>query len=780
MPWNNFFVYSLGATTREGHLQSEMLRTAIKQHDGREAYHCAFDLEPREDFKDYVGAATPALGYAWVDFDAKPGVYTVEDAHTDAKAFTQFLGVQDVFTCYSGSKGFHVGVPFSYFGLATDNHTCRHLHSLALQLKAQFKTLDTTIYNPGRKFRVLGSKHPKTGLYKRHVELHLPLPEIKQLASSRGPLDIPVPADNGVLSQLKLQPVAVPARKKSADKEWEPPSGEGALKHCGFLQHARDNAATLAEPPWYAMISVVSRFANGRQQCHAMSARHPGYSAPSCNDKINQALSEAGPATCAQIDTLWDGCKACPLYGKIHSPVNIPSDEEKKKFKEYPVAQALIEKAQGNLIRQDKSIFRYSDGFWKEMTPTEIDSFKQKIMLFYNGAVTSKQVDSTFKTFFRALPPVPSEINLFDPQPFCVNFQNGTLHIRQSKDFEYSTEFLPHKREDWLNTVLPFDYDEKNTEKNTPFLEMLDRVFQGDDDREEKIRAVRQMFGACLIPTFPRLFFLFGPTGCGKSTVLQVAAKFVSDANISSVDPSNFHGFGMENMIGKLVNVVTDVETKKPISDSQIKMIIDRRKVQIQRKGITNILGMLPAVHLFGGNKIPPTLEGELGAHARRWTFIQFKHVQTHGLYNKEFHHWVFDQSPMGVLNFALEGLRDLLAQRGHYLVPESGKAKMKEWQSQEDVVEHFLEDARNGDIVEHIAGSPLLILKVGSKLKINRVNLFEFFEKWATQSGHHFTPMSRQKFNSALIEKKFGMHPSDGVRYVLGIGLVTPEETDF
>ena len=44
MKWINFFNRSLQARGTEDFLPSEDLRSAIMNHDGREAYHSAFDL----------------------------------------------------------------------------------------------------------------------------------------------------------------------------------------------------------------------------------------------------------------------------------------------------------------------------------------------------------------------------------------------------------------------------------------------------------------------------------------------------------------------------------------------------------------------------------------------------------------------------------------------------------------------------------------------------------------------------------------------------------------
>lgn len=807
MLWTNYFVTSLSATGDTGLVPAENLRRYIEEHNGSEAYTCAFDLN-HEELKineqgkkttvKYDGIFRPALDHVWMDFDSHDGGGL---AASDARAFVSWLSIPDYVACYSGSKGFHVGVPFQYFGLEPSKDLGARLNRLAQFLKRTYPTLDTTVFNANRKFRALGSLHPKTGRYKIAIDANdfkaISLEEIKILAKTRGSLTIPIPEQRfplpALVEALRLSSpleVAKTRAKANMDKEWTAPSGEAAFAKCGFLKFAKESPAQVNEPQWYAALSIVSRFQDGRKQCHGISHGHPGYSVSECNAKIDQAESESAPRTCANISTLWDGCSACPLNGKIASPVNILTDEESKDLKagrESEVAKQLVLNSEGSLLRQDKSVFRYRDGHWKELTVTQIDSFKKGIMEIYRGKVRSKDIDSTYKTFFRELPPVPEDVNLFDPHPFCANFRNGTLHVRQSAEFTYSLEFLPHRKDDFLNAVIPFDYIPGSKEQNAPFLEMLERVFQGDVDKDEKIRAVRQMFGACLIPAFPRLFFLYGPSGSGKSTLMLIAKKFLSDKNISGVQPSKFKGFLMEPMIGKLANIVTDVDTKHPISDSEIKMIIDRTPIMIERKGITNVHGMLPAIHLFGGNAIPPTLEGSLGAHTRRWTFIGFNNIQTSDtLYNKEFHHWVFDQSPQGILNFALEGLNDLLERRGHYTTPTTGKEKMKEWQEQSDTVALFLEDIAQGEVFS-VEDTKRVVLRLDSAASISRAKLYEIYTSWGELSGHAkfstrsvAAPKVRTEFYNALQYKGFEFKKTHGDRKVQGIALGAGPESEF
>ncbi len=302
---------------------------------------------------------------------------------------------------------------------------------------------------------------------------------------------------------------------------------------------------------------------------------------------------------------------------------------------------------------------------------------------------------------------------------------------------------------------------------------MLDRLFQNDADSSEKIFAIKEMFGACLAPLFPHLFMLHGKEKSGKTTLIVIAQRLLDQKNISSIEPHDFTGFNMATMAGKLANIVTDIDTEKMISDANIKKIEDRIPITINRKFKDPLIAPLPAIHIFAGNGIPPTGDGNSKAHERRWTFIEFKSFQVTGNYDKNYAHTVFNSNPRGILNFALEGLNLLLGAGGHYTNPKSGKASVSEWMNTADEMQQFLDEIEQ---IEVKNGAQRYYV-FGEELFVNRVMLFNDFIEWAKSQGIKKT-FTRNWFYKRLRAKKFVMKPSDGTNYVYGIGTI--QESDI
>lgn len=443
-----------------------------------------------------------------------------------------------------------------------------------------------------------------------------------------------------------------------------------------------------------------------------------------------------------------------------------------------PRQQRIIEHAlnffAGRLMKQDRDLFYYVGTHWQLLTLMEHDKLKVMMQRICAGIADVKLVDAAYKLFIYHLPSPPPYVDFFVPHPFCVNFTNGTLHLLKSGR-GFKTEFRKHSHLDFLTHVLPYEFRAGDTETNTEFLGMLNRVFQGDEDKADKIRAVKQMFGACLLPAFPRLFMLHGKPGTGKSTVLNIAARLVHKDNLCSVPPSQWTGFNMEGMAMKLVNVDTDIPLNEPLSDDLIKKVIERKPFRIRRKGIKDLMAPIPAVHMFGGNDLPKTLDGASRAHSRRWTFVEFKAFVPSGNYDQFYWDFCFDQSPQGVLNFALEGLADLCASGGHFTNPVSGIEAIEEMQDRNDMVARFLKD-----VAEHEVPEKYRQWKVDPTARIERKEVWLGFIEWHAESFRREPGQGKSVFYNALRAKLGREIKSEGLYYFRGLGHVSEGTAPF
>lgn len=173
----------------------------------REAYLSAFcfgdafanHLNTTGSTKGYVGEC--GADWLWFDIDRDD----IDDATTDARRLAAGLVNRyeitgdDLLCFFSGSKGYHIGLPLSVCGSpmpsVSFHATCRRFaESIAAQSNV---AIDSGVYDRVRAFRAPNSRHPKTGRYKRNLTfdelLGLKASRIIELAETPEPFEIPEP-----------------------------------------------------------------------------------------------------------------------------------------------------------------------------------------------------------------------------------------------------------------------------------------------------------------------------------------------------------------------------------------------------------------------------------------------------------------------------------------------------------------------------------------------------------------------------------------------------------
>lgn len=99
---------------------------------------------------------------------------------------------------------------------------------------------------------------------------------------------------------------------------------ELTCRQCLFMEHCRDNAATLSEHDWYAMISNLAVFDGGRSRIHEYSSSYPNYSYEETERKIDQFFnSKTGPMSCTMIAKKGFQCPKLPEGCGCTSPAGL-------------------------------------------------------------------------------------------------------------------------------------------------------------------------------------------------------------------------------------------------------------------------------------------------------------------------------------------------------------------------------------------------------------------------------------------------------------------------
>jgi putative DNA primase/helicase len=176
-------------------------------------------------------------------------------------------------------------------------------------------------------------------------------------------------------------------------KEFPPASLESIVQGCAWLGHCRDDAAMLSEPEWYAMLGIVGRCVDGEQLAQEWSASYSGYTPEETTQKLEHALTAAGPRTCKDIRQVLGGeeyCRTCQHWGKVKSPIVLGMPRKKpqretKSAKNRPedvpssilaggIAEAWRDTMVFDLGRQAFMQYERNLGIFRELVDAEIDA----------------------------------------------------------------------------------------------------------------------------------------------------------------------------------------------------------------------------------------------------------------------------------------------------------------------------------------------------------------------------------------------------------------------
>ncbi len=171
----------------------------------REAYLSAFRFD--DDFRRHLDATSSTKNFhgvcwslwLWFDIDREDDL---DRALNDVRRLVAFIAEwyeldgDELLLFFSGSKGFHVGLPTSLWTPSPSvafHSTARRLAE-ALAERAGI-VIDVGVYGRIRAFRAPNSRHPKTGLHKRRLMfdelMGLWVDAIKRLAENAEAFDVP-------------------------------------------------------------------------------------------------------------------------------------------------------------------------------------------------------------------------------------------------------------------------------------------------------------------------------------------------------------------------------------------------------------------------------------------------------------------------------------------------------------------------------------------------------------------------------------------------------------
>lgn len=338
-----------------------------------------------------------------------------------------------------------------------------------------------------------------------------------------------------------------------------------------------------------------------------------------------------------------------------------------------------------------------------------------------SGAISLAQDQITDDTFF-------------DKPPAGMAFRNGFVKISPG-----SVELQPHSHDHRAVFSYPFDYVPWETQHTIQWHQFLKDAFLGDEDCDQKIEAIHEFVGACLLGVAPKLsrcLFLRGTEdgANAKSRLLFIIEKIMPPGSTSTISPKDMtNPCFLARLHGKLLNAVTELPQSSILETNIFKAVVTGDRVEARRL-YKDPFNFCPySGHIFAVNKLPP-VDDLTNAFWRRILIIAFnRSFQKDPKKDPNIADKILQSELSGIVSLMLQyGSKILESLDNHkeYTIPSSHYDELQKWTLKIDSVRAFIhEKCERCDAKDGMPGSAAL----------------DYYKVWALEEG--LKPVGRNEF---------------------------------
>lgn len=267
------------------------------------------------------------------------------------------------------------------------------------------------------------------------------------------------------------------------------------------------------------------------------------------------------------------------------------------------------------------------------------------------------------------------------------------LHTLETKEYE---------KDDIIFYYIPCNYPKK-TDKCPNFLKFLSQILvdQKKETNQELIRLVQEMFGYYFLTTQepPVAFFLVGEGANGKSTLLFVleqivgGQQFIMSNSLENLTTKDFH---VQELRFKRLNICSE-EQSKFIKPGNFKTMTEGTLMHAEIKFGDQISFRPRTKHVFASNQMP-SIENFDYASKRRVKIVPLyrkflPHETDKTLKTKDFKDSKFAPELAGIVGWAIEGAKRLMANNYDFSESKLVSDEMKEYESAVSSTVNFWRD---------------------------------------------------------------------------------------
>lgn len=476
------------------------------------------------------------------------------------------------------------------------------------------------------------------------------------------------------------------------------PDPVGVLEGCDFLKFVKSNQETISEPQWYAMLSIVGRLPDGGKLVHEFSKNHPDYHPDETDMKLEHALESAGPRTCENINSLWDGCKDCANWNNCKSPIMLRTEEfiatKETGFYEVTIdrngqvknrkpcyddlVKWYVEKNEYCTMNSSSIVHNFDGKKWVDVTVNDIHNFAETWFDPKPTTTLCKEFEAKLK-----------RTHLQEPDWFNVdgyiNFDNGVLDLETMTLGEHSSSF-------GFRYVLPFNYDPDATCPR--FDQFIEEITLKDKQLGD---VLLEFMGYSLVGADPSIgqkaLILHGEGSNGKSVFIEVLRSLAGKNNYSTLSMGSEIN-KLENryqLASKLFNISEETPTKAMMDSSIFKALVAGGEVQARKLYCDSYSMKNYAKIIMACNELPRTTDLSHGM-MRRLLIIPFQATFTEETKDVLLINTLKGELA-GIFNRAMEGYKRFLDNNKRFTESVAVTASVQRYQNDNDSIAAWMED---------------------------------------------------------------------------------------
>lgn len=407
----------------------------------------------------------------------------------------------------------------------------------------------------------------------------------------------------------------------------------------------------------------------------------------------------------------------------------------------------------GKVWIEDKNMTHIRSEYaqWTNILRSELDTQPDK-----RKQVQHLESASKMKSICSILTAVRKDLivgsSLFDQGHNLLNLQNGTLNLDTG-------ELLPHDRQHFITKILGFTYAPQATAP--VWIEFLNTIFYGD---VEMIAYLQQAVGYTLSgdQTLQCFFYLTGEGKNGKSTFIETLLYILGPYGIKN----DIKTLEKKRVRDSIPNDLARFKGKRLVSFSEVSsdMILDEARIKDFTGGDRMSARFLygetfefDATHtiwIYGNHK--PNIRGIDDGLWRRFKIIEISYQVPEDLRDGELPKKLRAEAS-GILNWALEGYHQYLANGRKIQDPESVSKAVLTYRSEADLFQEFINDNCSFDrrAISYLS------------------DIYNRYCNWAERNKQK--PLTRKEISERLSQQRMGLRKSqsNGSTTFKGISLI-------